>query len=140
MSCLLENKVPRFINYGQNAEQQYSIHTFCDASKDGYAAVIFLTVAETERVWVYLLAAKSRVSPLKSTSIPRLELLAATIGVRLLTVVKKNLELAMTEYFWSDSSTVLAWIRQTGRRLYGIERKRFVLLLLLNHGDTFPGV
>lgn len=45
--------------------------------------------------------------PSKSMSIPRLELLAATIGVRLLTVVKKILKLPMSEYFWNGYSTIL---------------------------------
>ncbi|VDI81624.1 Hypothetical predicted protein [Mytilus galloprovincialis] len=63
-----------------------------------------------------LLAAKSRVAPLTSVSIPRLELMAAVLGLRLALSVKHALEVPddnMT--FWSDSMNVLYWIRGRSR-------------------------
>ena len=61
---------------------------------------------------VYLLAAKARVAPLKQVTIPRLELLAATIGARLYTSVKTSLSGDFESFFWTDSSTVLSWIKR----------------------------
>jgi len=53
------------------------------------------------------------VSPLKQLTIPRLELLAATIGVRIAVSVKKEIERGNPSlFFWSDSSTVIAWIQR----------------------------
>jgi hypothetical protein len=53
------------------------------------------------------------VSPLKQVTIPRLELLAATIGARLAVSVKKEIEQGEPSlFFWSDSSTVIAWIQR----------------------------
>jgi hypothetical protein len=42
-----------------------------------------------------------------------LELLAATIGARLAVSVKKEMEWGKPSlFFWSDSSTVIAWIQR----------------------------
>ncbi|XP_035208111.1 uncharacterized protein LOC118182826 [Stegodyphus dumicola] len=62
-------------------------------------------------VTVQLLQAKSRITPTKTITIPRLELMAATIGARLFSSVKQALKLPnIKTYFWTDSSTVLVWI------------------------------
>jgi hypothetical protein len=53
------------------------------------------------------------VAPVKAITIPKLELLAATIGTRLATSIVKELEQKdITLSFWSDSSTVIAWIKR----------------------------
>ncbi|GIY31107.1 uncharacterized protein CEXT_730751 [Caerostris extrusa] len=62
-------------------------------------------------VTVQLLQAKSRITPMKTITIPRLELMAATIGARLFSYVKQAPKLPNVKaYFWTDSSTVLTWI------------------------------
>ena len=58
-----------------------------------------------------LIRAKSCVAPVKAVTIPRLELLAATIGARLATSIVKELEQDITLSFWSDLSNVIAWIK-----------------------------
>jgi hypothetical protein len=62
---------------------------------------------------VQLIQVESRVAPAKLVTIPRLELLAATIGARLATSIEKELEQKdMTLSFWIGSSTVIAWIKR----------------------------
>lgn len=107
---LLEIKIPRWIHAGSNDAQQLSLHTFCDASKNAYSSVVFLKCVQNDQVFIHLLAAKSRVAPIKKMTIPRLELLAAVIGTRLCTSVKNNLKLDLECFFWTDSTTVLSWI------------------------------
>lgn len=81
---VLENvTVPRWINVTSENMKNFSIHTFCDASRDAYAAVTYL-VQEGERGMVHFLASRSQISPLKVVTIPRLELLAALVGARLI--------------------------------------------------------
>ncbi|XP_062558013.1 uncharacterized protein LOC134222885 [Armigeres subalbatus] len=61
--------------------------------------------------------AKSKVAPLKYQSIPRLELQGALIGARLMNSVCESHTLKIDQKFlWTDSSTVLAWIRSEHRR------------------------
>lgn len=75
---LLKNvEIPRTIGVGK-----VTLHTFGDVSGAAYAAVVFARVEWGDSVKVTLLNAKSRVAP-KGATIPRLELMAATIGVRL---------------------------------------------------------
>ncbi|KAG5894734.1 hypothetical protein JTB14_006153 [Gonioctena quinquepunctata] len=54
---------------------------FADTSMDGYGAVVYVrTVEENGEITVNLLCAKSKVSPFKVVTIPRLELVAALLS------------------------------------------------------------
>ncbi|XP_057662513.1 uncharacterized protein LOC130897595 [Diorhabda carinulata] len=88
-----------------------SLHTFCDASQVAYATISFLRVETDNTVSVIMVGAKVRVAPVKRPTIPRLELLAATIGARMASSIVK--EIGDVEcHFWSDSSTALCWIKK----------------------------
>ena len=92
------------------------LHCFSDASERAYAAVIYLRSSYSDgHVDVNLIAAKTKVAPLKTQSIPRLELLGANILVRLETTVKNALQLTQTieTINWVDSMTVLYWIKNS---------------------------
>lgn len=109
---LTDIKIPRWTGAEFQNAKQGSIHTFCDASKNAFSAVVFLRgIRHDGSVFIHLLAAKTRVAPIKKLSIPRLELMAAVIGVRLCNNVRKNLDINAEVYFWTDSSTTLFWIQ-----------------------------
>ncbi|KAF2900797.1 hypothetical protein ILUMI_05397 [Ignelater luminosus] len=108
--CLLSIEIPRWIRNETGIWQDSSLYLFCDASKNAYAAVVFLRVCHQGEVHVNLLLAKARVALLRGMTIPRLELLAVTIGARLYASVKESLNFEGKSFFWSDSSTVLCWI------------------------------
>ncbi|GBN86727.1 hypothetical protein AVEN_87037-1 [Araneus ventricosus] len=60
------------------------LHTFVDASQTAYSACVFLrSEIYNDKVIVQLLQEKSRITSLKKITIPRLDLMAATIGARL---------------------------------------------------------
>ncbi|XP_055615196.1 uncharacterized protein LOC129761499 [Toxorhynchites rutilus septentrionalis] len=59
------------------------LHTFVDAGDSGVAAACYLRFSQYDIVECSLVAAKTRVAPLKYLSTPRLELQAALIGSRL---------------------------------------------------------
>ena len=62
------------------------LHTFCDASQDAFGAVVYCRHEYASgEISVRLVAARARVAPLKSISIPRLELMGAIRGARLAT-------------------------------------------------------
>ena len=55
---------------------------------------------------------KSRVTPLKCISIPRLEKVVATLSVRISVRLKKELQFPdLQEMYWVDSETVLGYIK-----------------------------
>ncbi|XP_053691074.1 uncharacterized protein LOC128739603 [Sabethes cyaneus] len=113
-------EIPRCYFRAANAElyRNLQAHVFVDASEEAYgAAVYFRIVKPDDSVQCTLVSAKTKVAPLKYVSIPRLELMAAAIGARLLTFVEKYHSVTITRRFlWSDSHTVLCWIRSEHRK------------------------
>jgi len=83
------------------------LHVFADAST--YGAVAYLQNAEN----VDFVMAKSRVSPLKITTLPRLELRAAVIAAQLAEFVQSTFQHHFNNIdikLWSDSQITLHWI------------------------------
>ena len=66
---------------------------------------------------VRIIASKTRVCPLSPMSTPRLELMAAVLGLRLPLSILAALDISI-DYarFWSDSMNVLYWIRGKGKQ------------------------
>ncbi|XP_045487974.1 uncharacterized protein LOC123689933 [Pieris rapae] len=92
------------------------LHTFTDASETAYAAAVYWRTRGNGKYLINLVAAKSRVTPLKPISMPRLELQAALLGARLADSVARELDLQVTrKTFWTDSSVVLSWIKADPR-------------------------
>ena len=99
---------------------QVELHVFGDASERGFGAVCYARlVLRDGRIEVAFVMAKTRVAPLKQLSIPRLELQAALLAVRLADTIKKELTLHTSKtVFWSDSKTVLLYILNESRRFH----------------------
>ena len=95
-----------------------SLHHFSDASELGFGQCSYIRMAhEKDRVHCSLLLGKSRVVPKKFISIPRLELNAAVLSVKMACLLKKELNLGkVEEWFWSDSKVVLGYIKNDVRR------------------------
>lgn len=96
--------------------QGLEVHVFCDAADQrGYGACAYLRIPTgfdgTYRV-SYVLS-KARVAPIRPITIPRLELLGALLGARLLRFVYKALKLPDSVRYkcWSDSTIALSWIK-----------------------------
>ena len=94
------------------------IHGFSDASENAYGAVVYIRACHpNNEVTVSLLASKTRVSPLKQISIPKLELCAAVLLIRLLKFITATLSrLKFTVHAWTDSTIVLSWLSDLPRR------------------------
>ena len=109
-------RIPRCLIGNVTGKGQISLHTFCDASQIAYAAVTYLRVEDESGTHIGFVQAKARVAPIRGEnepkhSIPRLELLAATIGVRMTKSILEALSIKDVQvHYWSDSTTVLAWI------------------------------
>ena len=114
---LLDNlRLPRCLQFTQDVDCS-TIQTFVDASTEAYGAVLYIRhVLKNEEVITRFVTAKARVAPLKAISIPRLELTAAVLWLRLTEDVSKTLNIQMSDVtFWSDSMNVLWWVRNHSR-------------------------
>lgn len=60
------------------------VTSFVDANKETYGAMVFARVEYKDEVKLRFIQAKSRIVPNEKTTIPRLELLGASIGARLM--------------------------------------------------------
>ncbi|GFY73199.1 integrase catalytic domain-containing protein [Trichonephila inaurata madagascariensis] len=114
LSKLNKIEIPRCLIPGRNAPGNLTFHVFCDASKIAYAACVFLRCESENSTTCQLIQARCRVAPMKSLSIPRLELLACSIGARLSQSVSSDMKLEnLPKIFWSDSADALYWIKGT---------------------------
>ena len=87
------------------------LHAFCDASEKGYGACIYLPIPLAyDRYEVCFVLSKGRVAPIKSLTLPRLELLGALLCARLVQFVKSALHMDLPVFCWIVSTIVLSWI------------------------------
>ncbi|XP_049882518.1 uncharacterized protein LOC126378330 [Pectinophora gossypiella] len=110
-------QVPRWVLSADPSSIE--LHAFSDASQNAYAACVYLrSVNDTGKVVTNLLCAKTKVSPVKPQTIPRLELCGALLAARLSAKVLKALRLNIDKkFYWCDSSVVLGWLSSQARDL-----------------------
>ncbi|XP_058840273.1 uncharacterized protein LOC131695773 [Topomyia yanbarensis] len=112
------------------------LHTFADASELAYGACIYARCEDEQgNVKVELLAAKSRVAPLKRLTIARLELCAAVLAAHLHDRVKHAIDIDVSaSIFWSDSAIVLQWLRSPPNTWQTFVGNRVSEIQQLTHG------
>jgi hypothetical protein len=111
---LLENlKIPRYVL--TEDIRTVIMHGFADASESAYGAVIYLkSISRSGSVSCQLLCSKSRVAPIKTVTVPRLELSACLLLARLVQKTLTALKLKIDQVLlWSDSTIALAWIKKS---------------------------
>ena len=100
-------------------EGENEIHIFVDASTKAVAVVAYLkTVPKlaTDVETCYLIV-KWKAALIKQISIPKLELEAAVIGVRLLSTIIKESSFNITRStLWTDSQVVMDWLSTTTKQ------------------------
>ena len=74
--------------------------------------------------------AKSRVTPMKFVSIPRLELTAAALSIKVSLILKKGLtrSTSIREFYWTDSMVVLGYISNEAKRFKVFVANRIQLI------------
>ena len=131
LDSLSRIKVTRCVkpkNFGRI--QRCELHHFADGSTVAYGAVTYARlVNEHGEVHCSLITARARVAPLKKISVPRLELLAATLATRLDTTLRSELTIPIDESkFWTDSTIVLAYIKNESRRFQTFVTNRLSMI------------
>ena len=102
-----------------SAGSTHTLHHFSDASQLAYGVASYLVTQEGDRVSATLVMAKSRLAPLKEVTIPRLELMAATLATRQDELLRVELDIPLARScFWTDSTLVLQYINNEERRFH----------------------
>ena len=111
------------------------LHGFADASETGYGAVVYARILHQDAtITVTLVAAKARVAPKKSVTMPRLELLGSLLLSKLLPKIASILQVEEANtYYWIDSQIVLAWIQKDPQQLKTFVQNRVSAIQSATH-------
>lgn len=119
-------------DFGEIASAQL-LH-FCDASEVGMGTVSYLRLTNCrDEVHVVFIMGKAKVAPLKQTTIPRLELAAAVLAVRIDRLLKTELQIPLDESaYWTDSQSVLKYIGSATARFKTFVANRVAMIQSLS--------
>lgn len=107
------------------------LHHFADVSEDAYGTTSYMMLRSASgEAHSTMIMAKARVAPSKSPIIPRMELTAATVAVKMDRLMRKDLELELEEsIFWTDSTAVLKYLNSEGTRFKTFVANRISAIL-----------
>ena len=96
------------------------LHHFSDASQQGYGAVSYLRfLDDKDAIHCSFVMGKARTAPLKTVTIPRLELSAAVVASRLDKILRNEIDIPVDEsVFWTDSTCVISHIQNNDKRFH----------------------
>ncbi|XP_026745741.1 uncharacterized protein LOC113507087 [Trichoplusia ni] len=109
---ITEIKIERWLGTMTVNNDKTQIHGFSDASMRAYAAAVYVRIHTLDnKIETKLIAARTRVAPLKTISLPRLELCGALLLSKLMKQVGQSMRIPTSRmYAWTDSSIVIAWL------------------------------
>lgn len=118
------------------------LHGYADASEIAYGAVVYIRSTDNMgNVVARILTSKSKVAPLRTLSIPRLELCGALLLARLMNKVKNSMDIPFAHHFyWCDSTIVLAWLRSESRTFKTFVSNRISEIQSLSEDGTWRHV
>ena len=95
-------------------------------------------ISEDNQIHCSLLIGKSRVIPTKYVSIPKLELTAATLSIKISQLTRRELELndmrSIRKHFWTDRQVVLSYINNESKKFKVFVANR--VQLICNNSNT----
>lgn len=111
LTLVNEFKIPRHVLCSEYVTIE--LHGFCDSSEKAYGAVLYVRcVLKSGLILSNVLAAKSRVAPIKCQTLAKLELCSAALLANLAHKTKRVLEISFhNTFYWTDSMISLAWIQ-----------------------------
>ena len=132
LSNIVQYALPRCLcPGGLSSAAALEVHHFADASERAYGVVSYIrTISEDGQISCSLLLSKAHLAPIKPLSIPRLELSAATLAVKVNLEVHRSLEFHCCPevFYWTDSTTVLKYIRNVKSRFHIFVANRLAII------------
>ena len=121
LECLHSLEIERCIKpkgFGEPVVTE--MHHFSDASLSGYGQCSYIRLKNNENhVACAFVMGKSRVIPVKPVTVPRLELTAALMSVKVASLLEQELDYDnITHVYWTDSKVVLGYISNEARRFH----------------------
>ena len=119
---------PPVDEFGEIVDVQ--IHHFSDASDKAYGTASYIRfVSASGNIHCTFIFGKSRVAPLKKITIPRMELTAATLAVKLNNMIITELSLHVDNvYYWTDSTTVIRYVQNQSTRFHTFVANRLSVI------------
>ena len=100
--------IPRQYFHCDSKMRNAELHLFCDASIKAYGTIAFFRRAD-ESTFVM---ARGRVAPLKTLTLPQLELLGALTAAHLSAYIQNSFsQYQFRTHIWTDSQIVLYWLQ-----------------------------
>lgn len=134
-------RIPRWLGLSESRTLICELHVFSDASDVGYSAVSYLRMTDGEKTRCVFLMGKSRVTPKKITTLPRMELVAAVLSAKLMRHVFRELRVTVSRVvMWSDSTIVLHYLTNTTDRFATFVANRVNTIRQLTEGHQWRHV
>ena len=135
LPLIADHPVTRMYSLNTSPIVTTSLHGFSDASTKAYGGAVYLRhVHADSSISTVLVYAKARVCPLKSKTIPQLELQAAALLAKLIQYVATTLKIPLHDsQLWTDSEIVIHWLRRMPCSLDAFVSHRVALIQ-----DTLP--
>ena len=109
LTSLSQVHIPRWL---ATSKKSFQVHVFCDACERAYGAALYIRSTKDDETLTSLACSKNRVAPVKRINLPRLGLLAALVGARLLHYFCRATDYDIYRaVLWSDATVALGWIR-----------------------------
>ncbi|XP_049316914.1 putative mediator of RNA polymerase II transcription subunit 26 [Bactrocera dorsalis] len=127
---IVKYAIPRYY-FRNGAPLVLQLHIFVNASEDAFAAVAYIRSQSMSGEFdVAFVCAKTKCAPIKTLTVPRLELQAAVLGTRLMQCIRDEHSLNIKDcILWSDLKTVIKWIQSEHRRYKPFVQHRIAEIL-----------
>ena len=119
-------ELPLLVNQPSALYVGEQIHVFADASEVAFGAAAYWRFETQDHSYhCSFIFGKTRLAPVKPLTIPRLELQAAVMAVRMSQTIQKELDVIPNQItYWTDSTTVLSYIKSQGTRFHTLVSNR----------------
>ena len=144
LPLLVTLSVPRCYLINQPSAQYVGpqIHVFADASEVAFGAAAYWRFETQDHPYhCSFIFGKTRLAPIKPLTIPRLELQAAVMAVRMSQTIQKELDVIPSQItYWTDSTTVLSYIKSQGTRFHTFVSNRVAEIKEVSDPETWRHV